>query len=147
MPAILAAFGWYAGWFEKEAAPLAYKDLIRVSDPKKEQTISSPLMIEGEARGTWYFEATFPVTLVDWDGRIIAEHYAEAQGGPDAEVGANWMTEDFVPFKATLEFESPYKPGDPDFMKRGAVILRKSNPSGLPEHDDALEFTVFFSSP
>ena len=98
----------------------------------------SPLIITGKARGPWYFEATFPVILVDWDGKIIAEHYAQAQG--------EWMTADFVPFEAKLEFESPVFP-DADtthFSRRGLLILRKDNPSGLPEHNDALEFGVFF---
>lgn len=116
---------------------LEKRDLIRIDSPRPNEEISSPLTIRGEARGTWFFEATFPVTLTDWDGLIIAEHYAEAQG--------EWMTEDFVPFEATLEFDSPYGEDSPDFMRRGALILQKDNPSGLPEHDDALEIPVRFA--
>lgn len=112
-------------------------DLIVLNAPQAGEEISSPLTITGEARGPWYFEATFPVVLTNWDGLIIAEGYAEAQG--------NWMTEEFVPFTATLEFDSPYSAGDPDFMKNGNLILQKSNPSGLPENDDALEIRVQFA--
>lgn len=112
-------------------------DLISVSAPQEGASVASPLTITGEARGYWFFEASFPVVLVDWDGRIIAEHYATAEG--------DWMTENFVPFTATLEFESPYHTGDPEFMSRGALILKKDNPSGLPEHDDALEIPIRFS--
>jgi hypothetical protein len=115
---------------------LEKRDLIRLSSPRPNMTIGSPLTISGEARGYWYFEASFPVILTDWDGKIIASHYATAQG--------EWMTEDFVPFTSNLTFESPYKEGDPDFMKRGTLILAKDNPSGLPEHDDALEIPVIF---
>lgn len=105
-------------------------DLIRLTQPRPNNEIMSPLTIEGEARGTWYFEATFPVVLVDWDGLIIAEGYAEAQD--------EWMTEQFVPFRAVLTFKTP------SYGERGALILRKSNPSGLPEHDNALEVPILF---
>ncbi|MCI0619554.1 hypothetical protein L0Y40_00765 [Candidatus Wolfebacteria bacterium] len=104
--------------------------LIRVDEPEPNHVIISPLSIRGEARGTWYFEATFPVVLVDWDGRIIAEGYAEAQD--------EWMTEEFVPFTAMLTFTKPF------YGERGALILKKDNPSGLPEHDAALEIPIRF---
>lgn len=112
-------------------------DLIKLDSPVPNETISSPLKITGKARGTWFFEASFPVTLTDWDGRIIAEHYATADG--------EWMTEEFVDFTASLEFTNPYNSGDPEFMSRGTLILKKDNPSGLPEHDDYLEIPVYFA--
>lgn len=59
-----------------------------------------------------------------------------------AQAKSDWMTTDFVPFEATLEFVKPEFIGD--FSKRGFLILKKDNPSGLPEHDDALEITVWF---
>lgn len=112
-------------------------DVIVVSKPEPLTVIESPLSLAGEARGTWYFEASAPVVLVDWDGRIIAEKYITAEG--------DWMTTEFVPFTGELTFTSPYNEGDPDFMKRGAVIFQKDNPSGLPENDDALEIPILFS--
>jgi hypothetical protein len=107
-----------------------YKDLVILNSPLKEERISSPLIIRGKARGTWFFEASFPVILTDWDGLIIAEGFATAK--------ENWMTEDFVEFEGYLNFEKP------SYGKRGSLILKKDNPSGLPEHDDALEITIFF---
>ena len=104
--------------------------LIRLTSPLPNSTVESPLTITGEARGYWYFEASFPVFLVDWDGRIIAQGIATAK--------SEWMTENFVPFEAKLEFVV-----DPQvYSNRGALILQKDNPSGLPEHDDALEIPV-----
>ena len=123
----------------KPENPIASKgDLIVVDSPRIGDRITSPLIIRGKARGPWYFEATFPVVLTNWDGLIIAQHYAQAQ--------SEWMTTEFVPFETKLEFESPVFPGaDKDhFSRRGTLILKKDNPSGLPEHDDALEFEVFF---
>ena len=105
-------------------------DLIKIDNPRPNQIVSSPLEITGEARGTWFFEASFPIILTDWDGRIIAEGYATARG--------DWMTEDFVQFDAQLEFEKP------ELYNRGSLILQRDNPSGLAKNDDALEIPVFF---
>ncbi|MFH1667500.1 MAG: Gmad2 immunoglobulin-like domain-containing protein [Candidatus Komeilibacteria bacterium] len=115
-----------------EVIDLALEDdqLIILDIPQPESIISSPLLLSGRARGTWFFEATFPVILTDWDGLIIAQGYATAQD--------DWMTEDFVPFTAELEFTKP------EYGERGALILQKDNPSGLPEYDDALEITIYF---
>lgn len=107
-------------------------DLIRLTTPLPGARITSPVTLQGEARGYWFFEASFPVTVVDWDGRIIGNGIATADG--------EWMTENFVPFTATVTFtvdpETPYR--------RGALILQKDNPSGLPENDNALEIPVTF---
>lgn len=111
-------------------------DLIVVENIELGERIASPATITGQARGYWFFEASFPVVLTDWDGKIIAEHYATTS--------ADWMTEEFVPFATTIEFESPYKEGDPYFMQHGTLILMKDNPSDLPENDDALEIPVRF---
>lgn len=110
---------------------LAKMDLITIDSPRPTATITgSPLTISGKARGTWYFEASFPIELQDASGTVIARHYAEAQ--------SEWMTEAFVPYKATLTY--PAQPAG----SRGKLILRKDNPSGLPEHDDALIVPVVF---
>lgn len=117
--------------------PQTYKDLLILDAPAQDELLTSPLTISGKARGMWYFEASFPVILTNWDGLIIAEGIAQAQ--------SDWMTEEYVPFTVTLTYDSPYKPGDQSFMQRGSLILKKDNPSGLPENDDAFETTVFFS--
>ena len=104
-------------------------DLIKVSAPRRNAKVSSPLKITGEARGNWYFEATFPVKLLDGNGKILAESYATAQG--------EWMTTDFVPFTLELSFSGPN-------TDSGSLILEKSNASGLPEHDDHVTVPVRF---
>ena len=105
-------------------------DLIRSGFPRPNQEIESPLVVNGEARGTWFFEGDFPIILTDWDGKIIAEGYATAQG--------DWMTEDFVQFSGNLDFEKP------EYNNKGILIFQKDNPSGLPENDDALEIPIKF---
>ncbi len=79
-------------------------DLIRITSPRPNQKIESPLTIKGEARGVWFFEGSFPLFLADWDGKIIAQYYASAK--------SEWMTEEFVPFEAVLEFKTPDNIGD-----------------------------------
>ncbi len=107
-------------------------NIIRLESPRPNEVIKSPLVLKGEARGYWFFEASFPISLVDWDGRIIGQGFATADG--------EWMTVEFVPFTATVNFTV-----DPDvYSKRGFLILQKDNPSGLPEHDDALEIPIMY---
>jgi hypothetical protein len=107
------------------------QNLIRVTNITPNQKIVSPLTITGEARGYWYFEASFPVRLEDANGNDVplTPSYAMAQG--------EWMTEDFVPFSSTHTFSAPGTP-------TGTLILQKDNPSGLPENDDFLEIPVNF---
>lgn len=110
-------------------APLS-DDTVQVVSPLPEDRVTSPIIVRGRARGTWFFEGSFPVILTDWDGRIIAEVPAQAEG--------EWMTTDWVPFTATVSFTKP------TYGERGALILKKDNPSGLPQYDDAREMTIFF---
>jgi len=117
-------------WYENIKHQMEMSEMIKLNSPKPNEKISSPLKIEGEARGMWFFEGDFPIVLTDWDGLIIAEGIATAQG--------NWMTEDFVKFSAELEFAKPA------YGETGNLILRKDNPSGMPENDDAFEIQVKF---
>lgn len=108
-------------------------DNIILESPRPNSTISSPLIVKGQARGSWFFEASFPVFLTDWDGLIIAQGVAQAQG--------DWMTTEFVPFEATLSFTADKNA----YSNRGSLILKKDNPSGLASLDDALEIPVTIS--
>ncbi len=104
-------------------------DFIRVDNLVSGQAIQSPLIINGEARGNWFFEASFPIKLYDGSGRLIATAIAQAQ--------KDWMTADFVPFKAELKFDSATSTD-------GTIVLEKDNPSGLPENSDQLSLPVKF---
>lgn len=120
-----------------QAAIDAKADSIIIEQPKPLAVVSSPLMISGKARGNWFFEASAPVVLTDWDGKIVAEGVIHADG--------EWMTTEFVPFSGQLIFVSPYKDGDQAALKRGTLIFKKDNPSGLPENDKSLEIPIAFS--
>ncbi len=107
------------------------EDRIRVSNISPNQLVTSPLTIEGFARGYWYFEASFPVELIDGDGKRLALEPAHAK--------SNWMTDAFVPFSVTLSFSKPK-------TATGTLILHRDNPSGLPENDDELRIPVRFAT-
>lgn len=104
--------------------------MLVLSEPKAGAVVSSPLVVSGTARGTWYFEASFPVILEDSSGHVIAQKPAQAQG--------DWMTTGFVPFTVTLTF--PKQPAG----SHGTLILKRDNPSGLPQNDDARQITIIF---
>ena len=106
-----------------------YEDRIQITSVSAGQEITSPLVIEGEARGSWYFEASFPVRLLDGNGQIIAQMPVQALG--------EWMTSEFVPFRAVLTFAKPS-------TATGTLILHNDNPSGLPENDRFMRIPVRF---
>ncbi len=106
-----------------------YKDLVEVTAPREGDILISPFIVQGRARGSWFFEASFPVRLSDANGKEIAVGIAQAQ--------SNWMTEDFVPFEAKLAFQKPA-------TETGTLILQKDNPSGLSEFEDAFQIPVRF---
>lgn len=107
------------------------ENLIRVTSVSSNQIVTSPLTVEGTARGYWYFEASFPVELLDGNGKRLAQGPATAR--------TDWMTTEFVPFSITLTFAQPT-------TATGTLILHKDNPSGLPENDDELRIPVRFST-
>lgn len=104
-------------------------NLIRLSTPKISEFVESPLIVQGEARGYWFFEASFPMKLLDGNGREIGASIAQAQ--------SEWMTSEFVPFHSELKFGKPE-------TSIGTLVLEKDNPSGLPENADELRIAVRF---
>ena len=105
------------------------EDLIIVKSPMAYEKISSPLVVTGKARGTWYFEASFPVRLIDENGKELAVVPAQAK--------TDWMTTDFVEFSVVLNFSNPA-------TQKGYIVLERDNPSGLPENADELKIPILF---
>lgn len=113
--------------------PNDHRDLIRVKNPKPGQVIQSPFTITGQARGSWYFEATFPLALLDLSGNTITSTFAQAQG--------DWMTENFVPFKSILNFKIATT------TQPAILVLMNDNPSGLPENEKEIRIPVILQNP
>ncbi|HRN86901.1 MAG TPA: Gmad2 immunoglobulin-like domain-containing protein [Candidatus Dojkabacteria bacterium] len=107
---------------------------IKVFNPLPDQYIQSPLDINGEAPGTWFWEGSFRVVLTDLEGNEISSATITTTDG------AEWMTEDFVPFEATLEFEGENLPDS------GVLVFEKANPSGMPENNKVEEVYVSFKT-
>ncbi|MBI5134195.1 MAG: hypothetical protein HZA81_02300 [Candidatus Taylorbacteria bacterium] len=106
--------------------------MIEITSPKEGDLVASPVFVAGRARGPWYFEASFPVQVIGADGKVLGEAPAQAQG--------EWMTEEFVPFSASVAF-------DPGANSSGVIRFKKDNPSGLPENDAMVEIPVSFKAP
>lgn len=104
---------------------LEKEDLIRIDSPRPGAEIEdkSTFTVTGEARGYWFFEGDFPIELANRSGKVIGRGIAVAQD--------EWMVEEFVPYKAEVEFEESYV-GD------AVLMLHRHNPSDLKEDDDVL---------
>lgn len=103
--------------------------IVKVKTPTKNQKISSPLEITGEVRGNWSFEASFPIILADENKNTLSEGIATLEG--------DWMTTNFVPFKAVLNFSKPAG-------SRGILIFKKDDPSDQPAFQDSVEIPIRF---
>jgi len=108
----------------------ASEDLIVVELPFPGAVVGKEFSVVGKARGNWYFEASFPVEVLDSRGAVIAQAPAQAQG--------EWMTTEYVPFYLKISF--PQQTSD----SSGSIVLKKDNPSGLPEHDEDLVIPIVF---
>jgi hypothetical protein len=102
---------------------------IKITSPKPGSVVLSPVKIEGEAKGSWFFEGVFPVKIEDEKGNVLGEGNAGAKG--------EWMTENFVPFSTEIKFN----PGD---ASKGFLIISKDNPSGDPSKEENVKIPILF---
>ena len=102
-------------------------DLIVVDNPFPGAVTGKSFSVIGRARGNWFFEASFPIKVLDSNGQQIAIAVAQAEG--------EWMTTDFVPYKADITVPETY-------IGPATLVLNKDNASGLPEHDASVSFPI-----
>lgn len=121
----------YRFTFRIDARGLKYEnasaDDIKVEIPFPDAVTGKSFAVIGQARGPWFFEASFPIVLLDSEGNELAVAVAQAEG--------EWMTEEFVPFRADITVPESY-------TGPAALLLKKDNPSGLPEHDASVSFPI-----
>lgn len=115
---------------DKDDKPVNSNQEVILEHPQPGQVVSSPLTVSGKAKGPWFFEASLPIRLLDDKGQTIAVVPAQAEG--------EWMTENLVPFKAVLDFQTS--------ATSGYLVVSKDNPSGLPENDASVRISVRFSN-
>ena len=89
-------------------------------------TVLAKFTVTGEARGPWFFEASFPVEVLDKDGNRLAMEPATADG--------EWMTEEFVRFSVTLDVGTYAGPA--------TVVFHKQNASGEAERDASVSYPI-----
>ncbi len=104
---------------------------VVITSPMPNEIVSETIIIEGKAKGTWFFEATMPVDLLTSDGSEIVQGFVEAT--------SDWMTEEYVPFKGELKFVLP------EGVEKGILVFKTANAAGLPQFDDSFEVPVRFS--
>jgi hypothetical protein len=102
---------------------------IKIENLKENEAVSSPLKITGQAKGTWFFGASFPVEIYDSNWKRLGQSYAQAKG--------EWMTSNFVAFESNINFEKPT-------TEAGWLVFKKDNPSGLPQNDAEYHYPVKF---
>lgn len=112
----------------QKSAPIT-QEYFKLDTLDVNSEITSPLVISGQAKGTMFFEGSFPVSMEDSNGKNLGTDIARADG--------EWMTEDMVPFKATINFKT-------SSTKKGFIILKNDNPSGLPENEHSVKFPISF---
>jgi len=92
--------------------------------------IASPFTLVGTVTGGgWFYEATFPVRVLDGDGMVLGSGTAQAQD--------DWMSTGTVPFTVIIRFSAPR-------YATGTVVLSKDNPSGDSANDMSLSIPVEF---
>lgn len=114
---------------QQQQQPQPKEAEIIITMPQAEQIIHGPFAVEGKARGSWFFEGVFPIKLLDGNGKEITRGQAHATG--------EWMTQDFVPFSAELDFKAPT-------TATGTLIFHNDNPSGLPANDKEFRVSLRF---
>jgi hypothetical protein len=103
-------------------------DKIQVDLPFPDAVVGKDFSVMGKARG-WFFEASFPVEVLDKSGKVLALVTAHPKSGED------WMTADFVNFQADIKVPQAY-------IGPATLVLKKDNPSGLPENDASVSFPI-----
>jgi hypothetical protein len=105
----------------------ATSDQIQITNPTAGAVVGKTITVTGKARGSWYFEASFPVEVLDKDGNVLAQKPAQAQG--------DWMTTEFVPYSVTLTVPQSY-------IGPATLVLKKDNPSGMPQNEASLSVPI-----
>jgi hypothetical protein len=104
-------------------------DSLKLDNIMANQVVSSPLAIQGQAKGAWFFEGIFPIRIIDENKVELGRVQAKAVG--------DWMSSDFVSFTADLTFKNTTS-------TQGILIFERDNPSGLPQNAEQYMVPVNF---
>ncbi|HBP51496.1 MAG: hypothetical protein US68_C0010G0095 [Candidatus Shapirobacteria bacterium GW2011_GWE1_38_10] len=104
-------------------------DPVIVSSPNLSQSIKSPVTISGKIDRSWVFEGSFPVELLDSNGKSIFKGNATVP---------NWTEtlDKYADFSLDLKYTTK--------LSTGTLIIKNDNPSGLPENDKSYKIPITF---
>ncbi len=111
--------------------PTNNDNLFKLTSPTSGSTVTSPLTLSGEARGTWFFEGSFPVRLEDVNGNVVTSTIATSS--------EEWMTEEFIPFLAYLDFSVTTD-------TQAIIVFQKDNPSDIRANDREVRVPVILKA-
>ena len=116
-------------YVEQVEVAIAYantdSNMIVVDLPFPGAVTGKTFSVIGKARGNWFFEASFPLEVLDANGNLLYQGIGQAT--------SDWMTTEFVPFKADIVIPGTY-------IGKATLILRKDNPSAEPQYDASISF-------
>lgn len=110
----------------QQPAPQPLPNIV-VESPTPQATVTETLEVIGKAKGTWFFEGSFPLVLKDQTGAEVAYGIASTS--------EEWMTTNYVPFIGTIDLAG-ITPG------QYLLELKKDNPSGEAQNDESITVPV-----
>ena len=105
----------------------ASSDDITPEFPLPSTVVGKQFKVSGKARGYWFFEASFPIQVLDKNEKVLVTSIAKADG--------DWMTTEFVNFSADISIPNNY-------TGSATLILNKDNPSDMQDKDALISFPV-----
>jgi hypothetical protein len=103
---------------------------VVVDVPTPGTIVTSPITVSGKAPGSWFFEATAGLRVLNKDKKVVAQSFVHTED--------DWMTTTRATFTGTSSFPVSLK------GQSGYIEVAKDNPSGLPENDQSVLVPVLF---
>jgi hypothetical protein len=127
---IITLFGVLFFYNPTHPFPISSDGHVVVTSLHANDLVTSPVSIIGTVTGGgWFFEASFPVKVLDGNGVVIGSGHAQAQ--------ADWMVTSSVPFTAIINFTAHQ-------YATGSILLSKDNPSGMAKNDLSFNIPIKF---
>ncbi|MHC1716731.1 MAG: GerMN domain-containing protein [Candidatus Dojkabacteria bacterium] len=102
---------------------------FQLESPLPNTEVSCEFEITGKMPNSWFFEGSFPVSI-EVNGKEVFRNVANTE--------EDWTSEGLKQFYAIVVCKE-------GCVGNGEIILKKDNPSDLPENDDSFTIPVSFS--
>ena len=108
--------------------------VLTITSPGLNEEISSPVLVSGQASGSWFFEGSFPVEIYDSTSKLLGSGVVKFKS---KSADDTWMTTALVDFQGEIKFIQPK-------TAEGYFLFKKDNPSGKPELEKSFKLPVKF---